>query len=167
MHRRKNIALSAGALGVLAASAIAWGVNHEPAADGAADDHDRAHRWGHRHGGPMQRLARHLDLSEEQQLAINAIVNNSRDEAEILRLQLEELRQTVGNSIRAGEYDEDEVRILVENQAPAFVDMTLLGIRTMSQVYEQLTPEQRAKADELMEQRRGGRFGRGFGMPGI
>lgn len=167
MHRRRKIALSAGALGVLAASAIAWGVNHDSNGNGVSDDTGRSQRWGHRQGGPMAHLARRLDLSDEQQLAITAILNNSRDEAEVLRLQLEELRRTVGESIRAGEYDEDQVRILVENQSPAFVDMTLLGIRTMSQVYEQLTPEQRTKADELMEKRRGGRFGRGFGMPGI
>jgi len=167
MHRRKNIALTAGALGVLAASAIAWGVNHEPGSSAEADDSDRFHRWGHRHGGPMAHMAKRLDLSEEQQLSIAAILNESRNEAELLRAQLEELRRSVGDSIRAGEYDEDEVRILVENQAPAFVDMTMLGIRTMSQVYEQLTPEQRDQADEMMEKRRSRRFGRGFGMPGI
>ena len=166
MHRRKKLALSAGALGVLAASAIAWGVN-EPAGDGLVEDTDRGHRWGPRHGGPMAHMARRLDLSEEQQLAITAILSTARDEAEVLRLQLEELRRTIGDSIRTGEYDEDQARILVENQAPAFVDMTLLGIRTMNQVYEQLTPEQRAEADALMEKRRGGRFGRGFGMPGL
>ena len=167
MNRRKKLALSAGAIGVLAASAIAWGVNHDPAAAGAAEESERPHRWSSRHGGPMAHLARRLDLSDEQRLAITAILNNARDEAAVLRLQLEELRRTVGDSIRAGEYDEDEVRILVENQSPAFVDMTPLGIRTMSQVYAQLTPEQREEANALMEKRRGGRFGRGFGMPGI
>jgi Spy/CpxP family protein refolding chaperone len=169
MHKRKKLILSASALGVLAASAIAWGVNDGPSAGlDAPGDGDKSQHWGRRHGGgPLARLSRHLDLSETQTLAITAILNNSRAEADVLRLQLEELRGQVGGMIRTDGYDEDEVRILVENQAPTFVEMTLLGIRTMSQVYAELTPEQRAEADALMEKRRGRRFGGGgFGMQG-
>lgn len=169
MHKRKKLALSATALGVLAASAIAWGVDKPgPQASSTSQPGMFGKHWGPGHGGPMGRMARHLDLTAEQQQAITAILMNAREEGELLRLQLDDLRSQVGDMIRSDQYDEDEVRILVENQSPAFVDLTLLGIRTMSRVYAELTPEQRAKADRMLEQRRGGRFGRGgFGMPGF
>jgi hypothetical protein len=54
---------------------------------------------------------------------------------------------------------------MVESKSPVFVDLTLLGIRTMSQVYAELTPEQRDKADAMMASRRGGFGGRGWGFP--
>ncbi len=162
MHKRKKIILSSAALGVVAASAIAWGVNENIGREASAEPDSRYDRpWRQGHRGPMHRLGRHLDLSDEQRENIAAIMRQARDEGELLGSQLADLRGEVTSMIRNNEYDEDEARIRVENASPLFVDLTLLGIRTMSQVYSELTPAQRIRADELLEKRKRGRFGRG------
>ncbi len=169
MQKRKKIILSAVALGVIAASAIAWGVSENTrSGSGAKPDDGYGRHFSHGHRSPMHRLGHHLDLSDEQQESITTILRNARSEGEQLGNQLSDLRGEVTDMIRNAGYDEDEVRIRVENASPVFVDLTLLGIRTMSQVYAELTPEQRLRADELLEKRTHGRYGRGrFGMPGF
>ena len=158
----KRIALSASALGVLTAWAIAWGVNENEANTSEEPGYsDSGPRWGHRHRGDMAgRMARHLDLTEEQQARIRTIFAEARTEGGTLRAQLADMRSELQSSIRENGYYEDQVRVMVESKAPLFVELTMLGIRTMSQVYAELTPEQQARADEMLE-KRGGRFGPG------
>lgn len=157
---RKRIALSASALGVLTAWAIAWGVNENEANTSDEQGYSQwGPRWGHRHRGDMVgRMAWHLDLTEEQQARIRAIFAEARTEGENLRAELAEMRSELQRSIRDNGYYEDQVRVMVESKAPLFVELTMLGIRTMSQVYAELTPEQQTRADEMLE-KRGGRFG--------
>ena len=161
MRSKTKLTLSATALGVLAATAVAWGVNEgEPS---ASSDHRHGiwgPRLGYRHGGdPMGRITRHLDLSEEQQTKIRGILDTARAEGQTLRAELADMREQLQTTIRENGYYEDQVRMTVESKSTVFVDLTMLGIRTMSQIYAELTPEQQAQADEMLE-RRGGRFGR-------
>ena len=164
--RRKALILTATAAGVLAAWALAWGVNEtdasEPAADGCGGRH-----WGGHRGQPLDRMARHLDLSDEQRAQVETIMEAARTRAETLRGELAALRKDVGQMIRTEAYVEDQVRIEVESKAPVFVELTVLGINTMHEVYQVLTPEQRARADEMLARGRGRGFGRGFGMGGF
>lgn len=164
LTRRKTITLSATALGVLTAWAVAWGVTENDGTEPTASGFEGRHWGGHR-GGRMDRMARHLDLSDEQRTQIEAIMANARTEGEQLRGELATLREEVGAMIRSDGYYEDQVRIQVESKGPVFVELTVLGIRTMNDVYQVLTPEQRAKADEMLA--RGRRFGRGFGVGGF
>ncbi len=166
LSRRKTITLSATALGVLTAWALAWGVNENDGIEAQAGNSQGGHWGGHR-GGRMERMARHLDLSDEQRAAVEAILANARAEGEQLRGELATLREEVGAMIRSDGYYEDQVRIQVESKSPVFVELTVLGIRTMNEVYQVLTPEQRAKADEMLARGRGRRFGPGFGVGGF
>lgn len=166
LTRRKTITLSATALGVLTAWAVAWGVTENDGKQAAPSGFEGRHWGGHR-GGRMERMTRHLDLSDEQRTQIEAILANARTEGEQLRSELATLREEVGAMIRSDGYYEDQVRIQVEAKAPVFVELTVLGIRTMNDVYQVLTPEQRAKADEMLARGRGRGFGRGFGMGGF
>lgn len=166
LTRRTTITLSATALGVLTAWAVAWGVTEDDATDPAPSGFEGPHWGGHR-GGRMDRMARHLDLSDEQRTQIEAIMANARNEGEQLRGELATLREEVRAMIRSDGYYEDQVRVQVESKAPVFVELTVLGVRTMNDVYQVLTPEQRAKADEMLARRRGPGFGRGFGPGGF
>jgi Spy/CpxP family protein refolding chaperone len=153
--KHRKLVLTASALGVLGAWAVAWGIEQ----DRAAEPPGHAGFFGHRHGGdPLDRLSQHLQLSEDQQTAIRAILEQARVEGDALRADLGSMRDDIQRMIREGSYTEDQARILVESSSPSFVEMTLLGIRTMSEVYAQLTPAQRTRADDMLE-RRPGRFG--------
>jgi len=102
-------------------------------------------------GDPVEAMAQHLDLSEEQQAAIRESFKDSREQGQVLREKMAELRKQVTESIRANGYQEDQVRLMVENNIPLMVDAMMLRIGTMAEVYEQLTPEQQAEADKFME----------------
>ena len=103
-------------------------------------------------GDPMAGIARHLDLSEEQQTVIRKSFEGSREQGQILREQINALRKQVIESIRANGYQEDQVRLMVENNIPLMVDAMMLRIGTMAEIYAQLTPEQQAEADKFMEE---------------
>ncbi len=118
------------------------------------------------HGGPMmgpgrggpfmlRALDRHLDLTDDQRTAIEQIVDASRAEGEALRVEMHALFEQVRDQVEQEGFDEDRVRIIIENQAPRMVDMMVLRIRTLAEIREQLTPEQQATMQELIESRRG------------
>jgi Spy/CpxP family protein refolding chaperone len=106
------------------------------------------------HGGPMEAMARHLDLTEEQQLAIRETFESSREKGRALRDQIDALRDQITENIRTNGYNEDAVRVIVENNIPLMVDAMMLRIGTLAEIYEQLTPEQQAEADKFIN--RGG-----------
>ena len=111
-------------------------------------------------GGRMGRfmikaLDRHLDLSDEQLAAIEVIVAESRDAGQAMRTELQPLFEQIRASVEQDGFDEDEVRILLENQSPRMIDMMMLRIRALAEIRAQLTPEQQAAAQELFESRRG------------
>ena len=135
-----------------------------------AEDEPVAGRGGHsehrmKDGGPLQAMTRHLDLTENQQEQVRTIVAATTTEGKALRVQMDGMRQQIISSIREKGYQEDEVRLIAENNMPLLVDMAVLRIRAMAEIYEILTPEQQAEADKFMEQggpARWGRHGRNF-----
>ena len=123
--------------------------------------------WEHRmkDSGPLQAMTRHLDLTEDQQEQVRTIVVATTEEGKALRGQMDGMREQIIASIRENGYQEDEVRLIAENNMPLLVDMAVLRIRAMAEIYEILTPGQQAEADKFMEQAgpgRRGRHGRNF-----
>ena len=117
-------------------------------------------------GDPIEAMATRLDLSEEQQTAIRKSFEDSKEQGQALREQIDELRKQVTENIRTNGYQEDQVRLMVENNIPLMVDAMMLRIGTMARIYEQLTPEQQAEAAKFLEnggprrwRHRGGGFG--------
>ena len=118
----------------------------------------REHRMGA--GGPLQAMTRHLDLTEEQQAQVQTIVAATMEEGKALRVQMDGMREQIIANIQENGYQEDEVRLIAENNMPLLVDMVVLRIRAMAEVYEILTPEQKTEADKFMQQGGPGRWGR-------
>jgi Spy/CpxP family protein refolding chaperone len=114
-------------------------------------------RGGHRdHSGRMlQRLTQELNLTDAQQAQIKTIVQTEKAKVQPLRQQLRQNRlaqaQTGGT---AGTFDEAQVRAFAAKQAQLMSDLTVERERTKSQIYAVLTPEQRTKAQALLQQRR-------------
>jgi Spy/CpxP family protein refolding chaperone len=106
---------------------------------------------GMKGGAPMEAMARHFDLSEEQRAAMRNSFEGSREQGRALREKTDELRKQITESIRTNGYREDQVRLMVENNIPLMVDLMMLRIGTMAEIYERLTPEQRVEADKFIE----------------
>jgi Spy/CpxP family protein refolding chaperone len=146
---------------ILVAGLSIWGVvstaEERTSSPGYGSDHG-----GHRmhEGGPLKAMARHLDLSDEQQAQVQTIVASTMAESKALQTKMGDMREQIIAGIRDNGYQEDEVRLIAESNMPLLVDMAVLRIRAMAEVYEILTPEQKAEADKLMEQGGPGMRGR-------
>ena len=123
------------------------------------------------HGGPwgqgdrlafmVDRMTDRLDLNQEQQTQIEAILTASKAAAEPYRDELQTLRADMRELVAADAFYEEQVRIKLETKAAAMVELGVIATRTMHDVRAALTPEQRAEADALMKKfgERGGRRG--------
>ena len=128
----------------------------------ASARHGGGEGWGPGFG-MSGRIARHLDLSDEQRDQIRELRAASREQGEALRAQLDQLREDVASTIKASGFDEDQVRLMLENRSSLMIDLAMLRIRGMAEVYALLTPEQREKVDARMAQGPRGRHGRWHG----
>lgn len=129
-----------------------------------AGDGSSGHRM--RGGGPLQAMASHLDLTDDQQAQVREIIGATMQEGKVLNQQMRGMREQIMTSVRENGYDEDQVRLIAENNMPLLVDMAVLRIRAMGEIYEILTPEQQAEADKFIEQGGPGRWGRHAGHRG-
>ena len=101
----------------------------------------------------MMRAIRRLDISDEQQADIRAVMQEMKtdvgpimEEMKAGHLQLREL-------IKADEYDEGAVAGLAAKEGVLAAERMVITSRALSEVYGYLTDEQRAELEEMAEQR--------------
>jgi periplasmic protein CpxP/Spy len=145
---RKTIAAALCATGL----GLAMGAQAQPAPDGMhGPQHASFHRGERGHGGEMRGL-RALDLTEAQRDQIFKIRHDQapafRDQMKKVRASREELQKLAV----ADKFDQTAVRRAADSQAKAISDLTVLRVQTTSRVRAVLTPEQRAKLDQMREQ---------------
>lgn len=131
---------------ILAGTIGMAGVAH---ACGGPGGHDRGEHGGDR----MMYMMKTLDLTTEQRQAIRKIKNESRDQMEVKRDELFEIRKALREQGTADKYDEAKVRELADAKAKITADMTVQRIKTMHQIRKELTAEQLAELDEMKNQR--------------
>ncbi|OHB25410.1 MAG: hypothetical protein A2X84_14165 [Desulfuromonadaceae bacterium GWC2_58_13] len=110
-------------------------------------------------GRHLAKMARVLDLSEDQQTQILAIVEEERTKTEPLRRQMAENRDQLRQLTHADTFDEAAVRALAAKKAEIGAELMVSRARTQNRIQAQLTPEQRLLAEKvrpLMQERRGG-----------
>ncbi len=115
-----------------------------------------ANRQGAFHGRFGQRLmahiARRLDLTDAQQAQIKSIIQDERQKAAPLLVQAASNRAKLREATTGGKFDEAQVRPLANQQAQTLAELIVTRERVKSRIYtEVLTPEQRTKADQLLE----------------
>ena len=108
----------------------------------------------------LPRLADKLDLTQEQQDQIQAIVDAGKPGLEALREQAQTARDEFRELYPMGSFDETTYRSHFESQSQLHVEMQLIGANMMSQAWAVLTTEQQEELQELMEL-----FGNGRGGP--
>jgi len=107
---------------------------------------------GHHNGWMLRQMTRELNLSDSQQAQIKTILQTEKSKTQPLRDQLRQNRMSRKNSV--GTFDENEARSFASKQAQLMSDLMVERERTKSQIFAVLTPDQRQKAEQLMQQHR-------------
>ena len=131
---------------VLAGTIGLAGVAH---ACGGPGGHFRDHHGGDR----MMHVMKTLDLTKEQRTAIRKIKNESRDQMEVKRDELFEIRKALREQGSAETFDAAKVRELADAKAKIMADLTVQRIKTMHQIRKELTAEQLKELDEMKDRR--------------
>ena len=109
---------------------------------------------GRHHGWMLARMTKELNLTQDQQAKIQAIVETQKAKMQPMRQQLRQNR-IAENGNTPGAFDEAQVRAFATKQAQIEADLTVERERTKSQILAVLTPDQRTKALALMQQHKG------------
>jgi periplasmic protein CpxP/Spy len=104
-----------------------------------------------RNGWRLEKMTRELNLTEAQQSQIRNILADERTRTRPLQ---EKLRQNAmaENMKIDGNFDDTQVRAFANNQAQIMRDLIIEKQRTKSQIYSVLTPDQRQKSLQLIQQ---------------
>jgi len=103
------------------------------------------------HGG---RLFETLQLSDGQKATIDELFAANRENARSLHQRLQEQRQLLSNAAQAQPFDEAAVRFQAQELANLQAEMMVRRAALMSQVSSVLTADQKAKLEELREERK-------------
>lgn len=101
----------------------------------------------------VMRTVMHLDLSDEQEDSIRDIMKTLRTEDRRLMKEMKSGHEQLKNLIKADTFDENAVADLAGIEGALTTERLILASRAMSQVYAQLTDEQRAELQVMAEER--------------
>jgi protein CpxP len=124
------------------------------------------HRGGFENGG-FDRIARDLNLSDEQKTQAKQVFEDSKSRVEPLMKQLRENRELVKDLGTDGVFDEQKVQETANAQANLMKQMFIEKEKGKAQLFAILTPEQREQAKQKLNdfegrfKGHGGRGGRG------
>jgi protein CpxP len=108
--------------------------------------------FGRHDGWMLKSMTKQLNLTEAQQTQIKGIMAAEKTKIKPLMQQLRQNEQAEQASIN-GTFDENQARAFAGKQAQLTADLIVEKERMRSQVYAVLTPEQRQKALQLMQER--------------
>ncbi len=104
----------------------------------------------------VARIARRLDLTDTQQAKVKSILEAERQNVAPLFAQAAKNRQQLHEATANGKFDEAQVRTIAAQQGQTMTELIVARERVKSKIYNDvLTPEQRTKADELMQRMEG------------
>ncbi len=123
--------------------------------------HERANRNLSFADRIVARITKQLDLTDAQQAKVKSILAAERQNVAPLFAQAVKNRQQLREATANGKFDEAQVRSLAAQQAQTMTELIVARERVKAKIYnEVLTPEQKTKADQLMQrmERMGGHF---------
>ena len=107
-----------------------------------------------RGGGPgdmVEHMSRELNLTDAQKDQVKALLEGQRSTEEARHTKLDELRKQIDAATANGQFDENTVRNLANQQSQLMADEMVDHLRLHSKIYGLLTAEQRTKADQMMK----------------
>lgn len=100
----------------------------------------------------LQRATIVLDLTDDQQQQIKAIVAAEKPVMQPLIEQMATTRKELQQATNSGQFNEQQVQSIATKQGQALTQLIVEKERVKSQIYAVLTPEQRTKAEKLQNQ---------------
>jgi len=105
-----------------------------------------------RHRAAMrQRMMQALNLTDDQKQQAKAIFQSARQSTQPLRQQLMQNRQAMAAAVKAN--DTAQIQQLATQQGNLMGQLVAARTEAMAQFYATLTPDQRAKADQIQQRR--------------
>lgn len=108
--------------------------------------------FGKRGGHAM--MFRGLDLTEEQKTQVQQIRQTSREKIKPIREQMRANRQKLTELSATGSFDQAQVQAIAAQQGNLTAQLIVERESVKSQIFQVLTPEQKAKAAEIQAQRK-------------
>ena len=133
MNLKKTITTAALAVGLATASFA------------AAQDGPRGR--GHHRGGMLARAGAALNLTDTQKEFAKQLHADTRKQAEPIMAELRKNRQDLAAAVKAN--NTGAITTLTQREGDLTAQLSALRAKSMASFYAQLTPEQRAKADEM------------------
>lgn len=111
----------------------------------------------HGMGGPLQgrmleRAATALSLTDTQKEFAKQLAADTKKQAEPIVTELRQNRQELASAVKAN--NTGAITTLTQRQGELTAQVSALHAKAMASFYAQLTPEQRAKADQMHSQRK-------------
>ena len=108
--------------------------------------------FGKRGGHAM--MFRGLDLTEEQKAQMKQIRQTSKETVKPIREQMKANRQKLAELSASSNFDQAQVQAIAAQQGSLTAQMIVEREKVKSQIFQILTPEQKAKAAEIGAQRK-------------
>jgi Spy/CpxP family protein refolding chaperone len=100
----------------------------------------------------VNHLSRQLDLTDAQKTQVKTILEAERSKVAPLLAEAGKNRQQLHESTASGKFDEAQVRAIAAEQAKTMTELMVEKERVKAKIYnEVLTPEQRTKADAMLQ----------------
>jgi len=122
-----------------------------------------------RHGGPgdmVEHMSRELNLTDAQKDQVKALMEAQRGTEQERHAKLDDIRKQLDAASANGQFDEEKIRGLANQQAQLMADQMVDHFRLHSKIYGLLTAEQRTKAEQMMKMHGGPGRGPGHGPGG-
>lgn len=160
-HRLMGIPAAA----VLAAGMLLAQTTPAPAPNpGQGRQQGKAARAG-QHAGHLDRMARHLNLTQAQRDQAKAIFDQAKTSADPIRQQLQQSRQNLFSAAKTG--NDAAVDSAAATQGQLMGQLMAIHAKAMGKVYRDvLTAEQKQQADQMQQRFEQGGMGMGPGMMG-
>jgi protein CpxP len=120
---------------------------------------------GHGPGDMIEHISRELNLTDAQKAQVKTLLDAQQATEEERHTKLDDLRKQIDAATANGQFDENTVRNLANQQSQLMADQMVDHLRLHSKIYGLLTAEQRTKADQMMKMHGGPGHGPGHHGP--
>lgn len=105
----------------------------------------------HGRGRMMERLFERLDLTDDQKEAVHNTMLENREQTQALHEERIAKRRALGQAIHADFFDENAVRQAAADLAAVDADLAVRRAQMFQKINKVLTPEQRERMKDLIE----------------
>lgn len=117
-------------------------------------------KWDHRHHGGDGMISEHslgffadyLNLTEDQQTQMKGILAQEKSTIKPMFQQMADGHRGIRQIVESGAFDEAKVRSIAAQQSQAMQEMIVQKARVESQIFQVLTPDQKTKMTQFMDE---------------